>query len=178
MAAPTRTRFDVRRGWSVSLCGTAWVSYRFALHIFYKTPLPQLALDGMASRTRTLDSFSTRSASASLIFQGLQVQTLKPASVGLFSVVSADSESRASRISFPSEAQLLEAKANLLRLRQDIPLADAELSAVEDGLAAYEELLSKLADVPTPAGPTPRQLGREHLVQLHVSEQPTRSNHR
>src|SRR6266480_1048526 len=85
----------------------------------------------MASRTRTLDSFSTRSESASLIFQGLQVQTLKPASVGLFSVVSADSESRASRISFPLEAQLLEAKTNLLRLRQDIPLADAELTAVE-----------------------------------------------
>ncbi len=76
-----------------------------------------------------------------------------------------------------TKAQLLEAKANLLRLRQDIPLADAELSAVEDGLTAYEKLLAKLADVPTPAGPTPRQLGREHLVQLQVGEQPTRSNH-
>jgi hypothetical protein len=30
-----------------------------------------------------------------------------------------------------TKAQLLEAKANLLRLRQDIPLADAELSAVD-----------------------------------------------
>ena len=47
-------------------------------------------------------------------------------------------------------------------------MADAELSAVEDGLTAYEKLLAKLADVPTPAGPTPRQLGREHLVQLQV----------
>jgi len=75
------------------------------------------------------------------------------------------------------EAQLLEAKANLLRLRQDISLADTELAAVEGGLAAYEELLSKLADVPTPGGPTPRQLGREHLVQLQVGEPPTRSNH-
>jgi hypothetical protein len=77
-----------------------------------------------------------------------------------------------------NERQLLEAKANLVRLRQDIPLADAELSAVEDGLTAYEQLLAKLADVPTPAGPTPRQLGREHLVQLQVGQQPTRSNHR
>ncbi len=68
-----------------------------------------------------------------------------------------------------TKAQLLEAKANLLRLRQDIPLLDAELSAVEDGLAAYEELLAKLADVPTPAGPTPRQLNKESLVQLDVS---------
>jgi len=77
-----------------------------------------------------------------------------------------------------TKAHLLEARANLLRLRQDIPLADAELSAVEDGLTAYEQLLAKLADVPTPAGPAPRQLGREHLVQLQVGEQPTRSNHR
>jgi hypothetical protein len=50
-------------------------------------------------------------------------------------------------------AQLLEGKANLLRLRQDIPLVDAELAAVEDGLTAYEQLLAKLVDVPTPAGP-------------------------
>jgi hypothetical protein len=71
-----------------------------------------------------------------------------------------------------TKAQILEAKTNLLRLREDIPLADAELSAVEDGLAAYEQLLKKLAHVPTPAGPTPRQLGREHLVQLQVGEQP------
>ena len=77
-----------------------------------------------------------------------------------------------------TKAQLLEAKANLLRLRQDIPLADAELSAVEDGLTAYEQLLKKLADVPTPAGPTPRQLADGNLVQLRVRQQPTRSDHR
>ena len=76
-----------------------------------------------------------------------------------------------------TKAHLLEARANLLRLRQDIPLADAELSAVEDGLTAYEQLLAKLADVPTPAGPTARQLGREHLVQVESSEQLTRYNH-
>jgi len=57
-----------------------------------------------------------------------------------------------------TKAEVLEAKANLLRLRQDIPLADAELAAVEDGPTAYEQLLAKLADVPTPAGQTPRQL--------------------
>jgi hypothetical protein len=77
-----------------------------------------------------------------------------------------------------TKAQLLEAKANLLRLRQDIPLADAELSAVEDGLTAYEQLLKKLADIPTPAGPTPRELADGNLVQLHVPQQPTRSDHR
>jgi integrase len=76
-----------------------------------------------------------------------------------------------------TKALLLEAKTNLLRLRQDIPLGEAELSAVEDGLTAYEQLLAKLADVPTPAGPTPRELGREQLVQLQMREQPTRFDH-
>lgn len=69
-----------------------------------------------------------------------------------------------------TKAQLLEAKTNLLRLHREIPLADAGLSAVEDGLAAYEQLLEKLADIPTQAGPTPRQLTCEHLLQLQVDE--------
>jgi hypothetical protein len=43
-------------------------------------------------------------------------------------------------------------------LRQDIPLTDDERAAVDDGLAALEKLCADLADVPTPAGPTPRQL--------------------
>ena len=62
-------------------------------------------------------------------------------------------------------ALLLEGKTHLLRLLQEIPLGDAEQAAIEDGVTAYENLLSKLADVPTPAGPTPRQIGAE-LVQI------------
>ena len=58
-----------------------------------------------------------------------------------------------------SQAQLLEAQANLLRLKQEIPLTAEETAAVEDGLEALERLCAQLADVPTPAGPTPRQLG-------------------
>jgi hypothetical protein len=65
-----------------------------------------------------------------------------------------------------SEAQILEAKKNLLRLRQEIPLRDEEISAIEDGVDAFERLLSKLVDVPTPAGPTPRQLETASLVRL------------
>ena len=42
---------------------------------------------------------------------------------------------------------------------------EAEQAAVEDGVAAYEHLLSKLADVPTPAGPTPHEIGAR-LVQI------------
>ena len=40
-----------------------------------------------------------------------------------------------------------------------IPLTDDERAAVDDGNAALDALLDKLADVPTPAGPTPNQLG-------------------
>jgi hypothetical protein len=46
------------------------------------------------------------------------------------------------------------AREHLLRLLHEIPLGEAEQSAVEDGLAAYENLLTKLGDVPTPAGST------------------------
>ncbi len=58
-----------------------------------------------------------------------------------------------------SKAQLIEAKANLQRMLTAIPLTDDERVAVDDGQAALDKLLDRLADVPTPAGPTPRQLG-------------------
>ena len=48
------------------------------------------------------------------------------------------------------------------QMLQDIPLRDEERAAVEDGLAAVEKLYEKLANVPTPAGLTPREMaGRE-----------------
>jgi integrase len=58
-----------------------------------------------------------------------------------------------------SSALLLEGKQHLLRLLQEIPLGEAEQAAVEEGITAYESLLTKLADVPTPSGQTPRQIG-------------------
>jgi hypothetical protein len=39
------------------------------------------------------------------------------------------------------------------------PLTDDERAAVDDGQVALDKLLAQLADAPTPAGPTPRQLG-------------------
>ncbi|GHE14746.1 hypothetical protein GCM10010339_86810 [Streptomyces alanosinicus] len=39
-----------------------------------------------------------------------------------------------------------------------IPLTDDEQAAVADGQTAIDRLLARLADTPTPAGPTPRQL--------------------
>jgi hypothetical protein len=62
-------------------------------------------------------------------------------------------------------ALFLEGTKNLLRLQQDIPLTEAEANAVEDGVNAFEKLLAQLTDVPTPAGPTPRQL-QSGLVQI------------
>jgi hypothetical protein len=66
-------------------------------------------------------------------------------------------------------ALFLEGKNNLLRLQQDIPLTEAEANAVEDGVNAFEKLLAQLTDVPTPAGPTPRQL-QSGLVQIEPTK--------
>jgi hypothetical protein len=55
--------------------------------------------------------------------------------------------------------QVLEAKDNLQRMLGSIPLTDDERAAVDDGQAALDKLLDRLADVPTPAGTTPRQIG-------------------
>jgi len=57
-----------------------------------------------------------------------------------------------------SQAQFLEGKEHLQRMLQEIPLTDEEREAVEEGIEALEKLSYHLADVPTPAGPTPRQL--------------------
>ena len=57
-----------------------------------------------------------------------------------------------------SKALLLEAKDNLQRMLAAVPLTDDERAAVDDGQEALDKLLCQLADVPTPAGPTPRQI--------------------
>jgi hypothetical protein len=66
---------------------------------------------------------------------------------------------------------LLEGKEHLLRLLQEIPLGEAEHAAVEAGVAAYEKLLLKLADVPTPVGPTERQISTG-LIQITTVRPP------
>jgi integrase len=57
-----------------------------------------------------------------------------------------------------TKEQLLEAKGNLQRMLSTIPLTEEERAAVEEGEVALDQLLERLVDVPTPAGPTPRQL--------------------
>jgi integrase len=65
-----------------------------------------------------------------------------------------------------TKAQLLEASGNLQRMLTAIPLTDDERAAVEDGHSAVTALLDRLADVPTPAGPTPRELGTPATVTM------------
>jgi len=62
------------------------------------------------------------------------------------------------RISRPAQLARnlgLEARDYLQRMLASIPLTDDERAAVDDGQAALESLLARLADVPTPAGATP-----------------------
>jgi hypothetical protein len=69
-----------------------------------------------------------------------------------------------------THAEVTAARKNLLRMLQEIPLTDAERAAVEDGASAMEHLLGMLEDQPTPAGPTPRQLGypKTEVIPLEV----------
>ncbi len=66
-------------------------------------------------------------------------------------------------------AQYARAKKGVRRMLEQIPLTDEERRAAEGDERALNELLAKNADAPTPAGPTPRDLG---LVPL--SRKPTR----
>ena len=77
-----------------------------------------------------------------------------------------------------SKGQLLEAKDNLQKMLANIPLTEDERAAVDDGNAAVDQLLARLADVPTPARPTPRQIGAPptitHLPIVEVRPSPAR----
>jgi hypothetical protein len=64
---------------------------------------------------------------------------------------------------------LLEGKSNLLRMRQEIPLSEVEVAALDDGVSALNSLLIRLESVPTPAGPTPLELRGESLVQIQAA---------
>jgi hypothetical protein len=56
---------------------------------------------------------------------------------------------------------MLEAKATIVRLLQDIKLTDDEKAAAEEDLKAVENFCERLADVPTPGGPTPARFRQD-----------------
>jgi hypothetical protein len=66
------------------------------------------------------------------------------------------------------QAQLLEAKTNLERMIQEAPLREEERAAVEDGLVAVEKLYIRLLDIPTPAGPPPREIEKKTRRELPI----------
>ena len=96
---------------------------------------------------RTMDEALSH-ARASIAFRG--VEAGDPAD----SLLSAAGEDRRS----PSTSKLV-------RLRQDLLLTDEERQVIDGDLAAYRALRQRTWDVPTPAGPTPRE-----LEQLHASD--------
>jgi integrase len=57
-----------------------------------------------------------------------------------------------------ARGQLIEGRENLELMLQRIPLTDEERTAVEEGSVLFEQMCQRLADVPTPAGPTPKQI--------------------
>ena len=54
--------------------------------------------------------------------------------------------------------QLLEAKSNLLRLLQEVPLTEEERASVDGDLVALDRLVARLSEQPTPSGQTPKEL--------------------
>jgi len=54
--------------------------------------------------------------------------------------------------------QLVEGKANLVRMLEFVKLTQDERLLVTEGVDLHRALIDRLADVPTPAGPTPREL--------------------
>ena len=54
--------------------------------------------------------------------------------------------------------QLVGGKANLVRMLEYITLTENEKQLVTEGIELHQDLIDKLADQPTPAGPTPQEL--------------------
>ena len=67
-----------------------------------------------------------------------------------------------------AKGQFIEGQSNLMRMLQKIPLTEDERAAVEEGIDLFEKLCQKLADVLTPAGPTPRELALDKRCSLPV----------
>jgi hypothetical protein len=64
--------------------------------------------------------------------------------------------------------QLIEGKANLVRMLEFVQLTEDEKLLVTEGIELHQELIEKLADVPTPAGPTPRELENSQPPEMKV----------
>ncbi|WP_433715607.1 hypothetical protein ACQP2U_17355 [Nocardia sp. CA-084685] len=68
----------------------------------------------------------------------------------------------------PAKADSCKRNRTRQRMLVSIALTDDEQTAVEDGRAALDQLLQRRADVPSPAGPTPRQFNAVGAIQLPI----------
>src|SRR6266567_3559915 len=64
--------------------------------------------------------------------------------------------------------QLLEGQANLLRMLEFVQLTEDEKLLVTEGIDLHQALIEQLADVPTPAGLTPRQMEVQEVRETAV----------
>lgn len=64
--------------------------------------------------------------------------------------------------------QLVEGKANLVHMLEFVSLTEDEKVLVTEGVELHQELIKRLANVPTPAGPTPRELQAERQQDTKV----------
>jgi hypothetical protein len=64
--------------------------------------------------------------------------------------------------------QLIEGKANLVRMLEFVKLTEDEKLLVTEGIDLHQALIERLADVPTPAGPTPRELEAQQRGEAKV----------
>lgn len=64
--------------------------------------------------------------------------------------------------------QLVEGKANLVRMLEFVALTEDEKLLVTEGIELHQEQIEKLVDVPTPAGPTPRELEMQRRGEAKV----------
>ncbi len=67
-----------------------------------------------------------------------------------------------------SVEQLVEGKANLVRMLEFVQLTEDEKLLLTEGIELHQQLLEKLVDVPTPAGPTPRELDEQRQGEMKV----------
>jgi len=77
--------------------------------------------------------------------------------------------------------QLVEGKANLVRMLEFIKLTEDEQLLVTEGIELHQALIDKLADMPTPAGPTPRELEASRqdevtVIPIKTVQRSTRKN--
>lgn len=65
-------------------------------------------------------------------------------------------------------AQYLESKANVARMKEEIPPTEEERAIIDGDIAALEALCTKLEHVPTLAGATPQELTEKSSRSLPV----------